>query len=75
MNYINNIKEIKGIKVNTKYYIDYVCEFDSSKNVICSYYQLVRTKDDAILYANAKISYIYAECFCRGINKDEVTIF
>lgn len=75
MNYVNNIKEIKGIKVATKYYIDFVCEYDSNKNLLCSYYQLVRTSDDAILYANADITNIYAECFTSGINKNEVTIF
>lgn len=75
MAYVNNLKELKGIKVTTKYYIDFVYEYDSNKNIICSYYQLVRTSDDAILYANADFNYVYAECFVLGINNSEVTIF
>ena len=59
-------------RINTKYYIDYIC-----KNVggrIEAYHQLVRTKDEAILYANASLDNVFLHCFHAGINKSNVTI-
>lgn len=74
MNYVNNLRTLQGVEVATKYYVDFVCEFDNDHNLINSYHQIVRTEDDAILYANSDIRQIYAECFLRGINRTDVTI-
>lgn len=61
------------MEITTKYFIDYVCPVDAYGNQSL-YHQLVRTKDDAILYANPKLDYVLIECWKRGINKKEVTI-
>ena len=52
-------------KINTPYVIDYVFN---------AYYQLVRTKDDAILYANLDLQYIFGRCFECGITPAQVVI-
>lgn len=59
-------------KVSTKYYIDYICKNAGGK--IEAYHQLVRTKDEAILYANESLDNIFLHCFHAGINKSNVTI-
>lgn len=74
MNYINNLKALQGVTIDTKYYIDFVCEYSSSKEVLRSYYQLVRTEDEEILYANEALEFVYAECFLRNIARRDVTL-
>lgn len=58
--------------MKTKYYIDYICNKVGS--IIEAYYQLVRTKDEAILYANESLDNIFLHCFHEGISKDEIVI-
>lgn len=58
------------MKIETPYYID-VVESDNKQYIL--YMQIVRTKDNAILYANSNIEYIKAALFDSGINKKDVT--
>ncbi len=58
--------------MKTKYYIDYIC--NKVGGIIEAYYQLVRTKDEAILYANESLDNIFLHCFHEGISKDEIVI-
>jgi hypothetical protein len=58
----------------TKYYkycIDYIHSNPAGANF---YYQLVRTADDAILYSNSCLDYVFAYCFKTGIHKDSVMV-
>lgn len=59
------------MKVTTKYYVDYIYNQPSGANF---YFQLVRTADDAILYANPNLDYVKIRCWELGINANEVTI-
>lgn len=43
-----------------KYYIDYVCD---QLDRLDSYYALMRSADDAILFANTDLDRVFAECF------------
>lgn len=61
------------MEIKTKYFIDFVCPVDAYGKQ-SFYHQLVRTRDNAILYANEKLEYIELVCWKRGINKQEVTI-
>ena len=56
-------------KIETKYYVDYIYNNPSGENF---YFQLVRTSDDAILYANSNIDNIKIMCWELGINKEDV---
>ena len=58
--------------MNTKYYIDYITLKETSGLV--AYYQLVRAKDDAILYSNWSLDNIFLHCWHNDIRRDEVTI-
>ena len=57
---------------STPYYIDYV--INKENGCFDTYYQLVRTKDDAILYASEELDNIFLNCWHRGISKDDVVI-
>ena len=54
---------------NAKYFVEWV------NNNGESYYQLVRTKDVAILYANPELREVWAECFLCGISKSDVVLW
>ena len=58
--------------MKTKYFIDYIYNQPSGENF---YHQLVRTKDDAILFANRDLETVirYAK-FELDINSKELTI-
>lgn len=58
--------------MKTKYYIDWVSE--KHQGDWQAYHQLVRAKDQAILYANESLDNIFLYCFHAGISKDEITI-
>lgn len=55
---------------STKYFIEYLCE-----NLDTAYYQIVRTADCAILYANESIDNIFVHCFHQGINREDVSLW
>ena len=57
------------IPATAKYVIDYV--YDNAPGEPNFYYQIVRIKDDAILYANADKNNIIAQCWKRGIPYNE----
>ena len=58
--------------MKTKYYIDWKCEkYQGNFN---TYHQIVRTADDAILYANESLENIFLYCFHAGYSKDDITI-
>lgn len=57
-------------RTSTKYFIEYV--YDNGPFV---YYQLVRTSDLAILYANSELDFVFAFCFKRQISSDDVTLW
>ncbi len=57
-------------RTETKYFIEYICE-----DLGCTYWQLVRTRDAAILSAMKDEDMLYAECFKRGIHCQDVTIW
>lgn len=61
-------------RTNTKYFIEYVYPIDAYGNQQF-YYQLVRTKDCNILYANEDLQNVYIECWKRDISRKEVTIW
>ncbi len=52
-----------------KYVVDYVCDGEGDFNY---YYQIVRIKDNAILYANKDKYNIICECWKRGLKFEEV---
>lgn len=60
------------MKVSTKYYIDYVVI--PGTNGLISYYQLTRTKDDAILYSNGDLNNVFMECWKNGIAYNDVVV-
>jgi hypothetical protein len=53
------------------YYIDYIYNNPSGENF---YYQLVRRRDDAILYANPNLDCVKVRCWELGISKDDIVI-
>lgn len=53
----------------TPYFIEYV------NNNGEFYYQLVRTRDEAILYSNEEIREVAAESFAMGLSTHDVTIY
>lgn len=57
-------------RTQTPYFIEYVC-FDLDN----TYWQLVRTRDNAILAAQKSLTDLYAHCFLQGINNKDVTIW
>lgn len=57
-------------RTNTKYFIEYICADLSN-----TYFQLVRTRDAAILFAFEDLTTVYAECFVRGIHNEDVTLW
>lgn len=57
-------------QTKTKYFIEYICD-DLNK----TYWQLVRSKDAAILCAMTDLYDVYAHCFIHSIDRDEVTIW
>jgi len=61
-------------RTNTAYFIDYVCPVDAYGKQ-SFYFQLVRTKDCAILYANEDIQNVFVECWKMDISKKDVTIW
>lgn len=61
---------ISDYDINTPYYVDTV-ESDNGQYML--YMQVVRTKDDVILYANSHLENIKAALFDFGINKGQVT--
>lgn len=63
--------ELVSMVCSTEYYIDYIYNNPSGANF---YHQLVRTKDEAILYANPNLDYVKLECWKRGISINQVTI-
>ena len=61
-------------RTKTGYFIEYVCPIDAYGNQ-SFYYQLVRTKDCAILYANEDIKNVLIQCWQRNILHTDVTIW
>lgn len=57
-------------RTKTTYFVEYIC--DDLNN---TYWQLVRSRDAAILAAHKDLNDIYADCFICGINKQDVTIW
>lgn len=57
------------IPETAKYVVDYVCDNTSGANF---YYQLVRVKDDAILFAYEKQELVCMEAWKQGIPYNEV---
>lgn len=57
-------------RTKTTYFVEYIC--DDLNN---TYWQLVRSRDAAILAAQKDLTDIYAHCFVCGINKQDVTIW
>ena len=53
----------------TKYVVDYVYDGEGDFNY---YYQLVRMKDGAILYANKDQNCVILDCWKRGLKFEEV---
>ena len=64
-----NTAEIAKIN-KTKYFIEYICN-----DLNNTYYQLVRTEDQAILCAFSKLDDVYARCFLCGIHCSEVSLW
>lgn len=54
----------------TTYFVEYICN-----DINNTYWQLVRSRDAAILAAHKDLNDIYAHCFICGINKQDVTIW
>lgn len=59
--------------IKTKYFIDYVYPVDAYGKQ-SFYFQLTRTRDNAILYANEKLENVELECWKREISCKDVTI-
>ena len=57
-----------SLRTSTPYFIEYVHENEQF------YFQLVRTKDQAILHANKRLYDLYAYCFSAGIAKEQITL-
>lgn len=58
----------------TKFFIEYVYPFDAYGNQ-SFYYQLVRTKDCAILYANEELTNVQLYCWLNDISKNDVSLW
>lgn len=61
-------------RTKTPYYIEYVYPVDAYGNQTF-YFQLVRTKDCAILYANPIIENCMLHCWKLDIKRKDVTIW
>ena len=60
------------MEIRTKYFIDFVYPIDAYGNQ-SFYYQLVRTKDNAILFASEKLENVQLYCWKNDINHKDVT--
>lgn len=58
----------------TPYFVEYVCRQKEGQGLE-TYYQLVRTADVAILYANESLDNVYLHCFFEGINIKEISLW
>lgn len=58
----------------TPYFIEYVWPVDAYGNQ-SFYYQLVRTSDLMILYANPSIDKVFIECWQNDISRNDVTVW
>lgn len=58
-----------SLRTSTPYFIEYVHEAGPF------YFQLVRTEDQAILYANPDLQYVYAHCFVSGITVEQISLW
>lgn len=67
---MNTTSEL-AVMTNAPYFTEYVNE----GSTIVPYYQLVRTKDEAILCTGTTLSDLYAYCFTHRITADQVTIW
>ena len=56
---------------NSTYFIDYIYDNPSGANF---YHQLVRRVDNAILYANPNLDFVFLFCFKAGISKNDIVI-
>lgn len=61
-------------QTNTKYFIEYVYPINAYGKQ-SFYFQLVRTKDLAILFSNEDLKNVEIECWKMGIAKKDVTIW
>ena len=57
-------------RATTKYFIEYI-----NNDLNNTYWQLVRTKDAAILFANSGLENVYVHCFLCGISRDDVSLW
>ena len=69
---MNTLETAKQTK--TAYFIEYVQTIDAYGKQ-SFYFQLVRTKDCAILYANENINNVFIECWKMDISHKDVTIW
>lgn len=61
-------------QTKTAYFIEYVCPIDAYGKQ-SFYFQLVRTKDCAILYDNENINNVFIACWKMDISHKDVTIW
>lgn len=61
-------------RTETAYFIEYVYPVDAYGKQ-SFYFQLVRTKDCAILYANENINNVFIACWKMDISHKDVTIW
>lgn len=61
-------------RTKTAYFIEYVYPVDAYGKQLF-YFQLVRTKDCAILYANENINNVFIACWKMDISHKDVTIW
>lgn len=61
------------MKITTKYYIDYVDPIDTYGHKQF-YHQLVRTRDEAILYSAERLIDVEMWCWHNDIKAREITI-
>lgn len=61
-------------RTKTTYFIEYVYPIDAYGKQ-SFYFQLVRTKDCAILYANDNINNVFIACWKMDIQHNDVTIW
>lgn len=71
--YTMNTRETAQM-TKTPYFIEYVCPVDAYGKQ-SFYYQLVRTSDLMILYANESYHNVIIECWRNDISKSDVTIW
>ena len=69
---MNTLETAKQTK--TAYFIEYVNTIDAYGKQ-SFYFQLVRTKDCAILYANENINNVFIACWEMDISHKDVTIW